>query len=142
MIGTMLQGLNIKKFILATLAVFATVWVTDFIIHGVLMKDAYMASASVWRSPEEMKKYFPWMLLGQFLIAKGFTFIFAKGYEGKGIAEGLRFGLFVWPLVFGGILIQYVVYPLPCAVACPWLVTSLVQLLMMGAVASLVYKRA
>jgi hypothetical protein len=139
MIGTMLQGINVKRFVMATLAVFAAIFVTDFLIHGVLMKSAYESTASLWRPKEEMKCV--WMLLGQLLIAKGFTFLFVKGYEGRGIGEGLRFGFFVWPLVMGGYFIQYAVSPLPCSIVFSWVVAVLAQLLVMGTVASKVYKR-
>lgn len=141
MIGTILAGINIKRFALATLAVFATVWVTDFIIHGILLKTAYQSTAHLWRPESEMQAKMCWMLLGQLLIAKGFTFLFAKGYEGKGIGEGLRFALYVWPLVIGGYFIQYTVMPFTCSLICSWMLASLPQLLLMGVVASLVYKR-
>lgn len=46
-----------------------------------------------------------------------FTFIFAKGYEGKGVIEGIRYGIYNTLFTssvssFG----QFIIYPIPYAV--------------------------
>ena len=72
-----------------------------------------------------------------------FVYIFTKGYEGKGVMEGLRYGLMIWaflsiPSVYG----QYMVYPLTYSIVLQWLISDLVILVILGIVVSLLYKPA
>lgn len=134
-------GINIKRLTIAVVAVFVYIFASDFVIHQLILGSKYQAIPSLWRTPEEMKNHFIWMFLGQLLIAKYFTFIFAKGYEGKGIAEGFRFGILAGLFTMGGVFIQYAVYPLPCEIFLAWCGLYLVQSVGAGIVAALVYKR-
>jgi multisubunit Na+/H+ antiporter MnhC subunit len=81
----------------------------------------------------------------QFVTAAFFTFffiyIFVRGYQDRGIMEGVRFGLIIWafisiPSIYG----QYMVYPLPYSLILQWLVYDLVTLVIMGILVSLLYK--
>src|SRR5688572_30699961 len=109
MMKVFLGNTNIKRLSMAIAAVFVFIFATDFLIHSVLMKDMYASNASLWRTEAEMQSHFGWMLLGQFLIAKFFCVIFARGYENKGIWEGARFGVLMAPMSMGGFLINYAV---------------------------------
>ncbi len=40
--------MNPKRLIIAIVAVFLGVWVTDFLIHGVWLKNTYAATMSLW----------------------------------------------------------------------------------------------
>ncbi len=70
-----------------------------------------------------------------------FVYIFAKGYEGRGIMEGLRYGLILWGFIsIPTIYNQYMVYPLPYSLVLQWLIYDLVILVIIGIVVSLIYK--
>ncbi len=135
------RGLNVKTLTLAVFAVFIYVLFSDYLIHEVFLKSTYQATLNLWRAPEEMGSYMGYMLFGQFLMAKFFTVIFAKGYEGKGIGEGLRFGFLVGLFCAGSYFINYAVSPMPASLLWAWVVAGIVQLMGAGAVAALVYKR-
>ena len=70
-----------------------------------------------------------------------FVYIFIKGHQGKGIVEGVRYGLLIGLLmvVVGG-LNQYVIYPVPFDLVLRWIVLGLIQFIIAGIVAALVYK--
>ena len=70
-----------------------------------------------------------------------FVFFFVKGYENKGIIEGLRFGLYI-AIFFNLVNVygQFTVYPIPYYLALQWFLYGLVQALILGAAAALVYK--
>jgi hypothetical protein len=89
-----ITGVNIPRFLVCVLAGFITLFVTDFIIHNILLVDTYNATKNLWRSPEEMASFFPFMLVGRFILAGIIAFMFARSYEGAGICNGLslRFG--------------------------------------------------
>jgi hypothetical protein len=106
-----------------------------------MLKGLYAETPTLWRPEMEMCNYICWLLLGQLVIAKSMAYLFAKGYEGKGIGEGLRFGIIMGPLLVAPNLIQYAVTPLPSSVVWAWVGTGLVQAILGGVVLSLVYKR-
>jgi len=128
-----------KKFWLAFIAVFVTAEVFNFLIHGVLLQAEYQASASVWR-PDMMRLMWVYHVLS--LVASFFfTFIFSKGYEGKGIVEGVRFGLYIgiWlsmSMAYG----TYAMIAVPYAMAVKWFLGGIVEYVVMGIVAAAILK--
>ncbi|MBN1534626.1 MAG: hypothetical protein JXA20_18275 [Spirochaetes bacterium] len=131
--------MNVKRFIIASLVIFAVFQVTGFIIHSVILMPTYAALASLWRP--DMMSYmwimYPVSLVMSFLM----VYIFAKGYEGKGIPEGLRFGLVIGlfmqvPGIFG----QFMVYPIPFTLAIQWFIYGLMEYLIAGVLAAAIYR--
>ena len=82
-----------KKFWTGFVVVFVAMEIMMFLIHGVILSSAYQATQSLWR-PDMMSLmwiYHILAIIGAFFL----TFVFSKGYEGKGIAEGVRYGLYI-----------------------------------------------
>jgi hypothetical protein len=115
--------MNIKRWLWASVAVFAVIAISDFIVHGMLLSDLYRQTASVWRPPQDARQLMWIFWIGYLVFAPLFTLIYAKGYESQkaGLGQGLRFGLYV-----GGMLSVlhsygwYVVLPIPLVIACYW----------------------
>jgi hypothetical protein len=132
--------MNSKRFALSTLAVFVTIFVTDFLIHGVLLKGMYSQTAQLWRSESEMGTYFPIMMLSQLLLAGAITYVFPKGYERKGLGEGVRYGLCLFAL-FGAHTLGMIAWlPITVGLLVAWLAAWAVQSLSVGVVCAAVYK--
>ena len=69
-----------------------------------------------------------------------FTFIFVKGYQGLGIREGLRFGIYVtWLVAVPNVLYQYATQPVPSMLAAKWVALGLGENMALGAVVALLY---
>jgi len=133
--------MNVKRFILAVIAVFLSFQVLDFIIHNLILGPTYQATASLWR-PEMMSLMWVMWLTG-LVLSILFVYIFIRGYENRGIGEGLRYGLLIGLLfAIPGVWNQYVVYPVPLALAVKWCGFSLLEFLIAGVVTSLIYKPA
>jgi hypothetical protein len=130
-----------NKLIKTTIAVFATIWVTDFLIHGVLLKGMYANSAYLWRPEMVMKSYMGFMFFGQLVIAAAFTWIFSHGYKGKGWQEGVRYGVAVGAMAGGTNVIMYAVQPFPFSLVMAWVFLGMVQTSIAGVVATKVYKK-
>ncbi|MBU1076041.1 MAG: hypothetical protein KKH98_02025 [Spirochaetes bacterium] len=130
--------MNTKRFILASFIVFILYQALDFLIHGVILGSQYMAIQNVWRPDMQKMMWIMWITTCAFSFL--FVYIFSKGYEGKGIMEGVRFGL------VAGLLIQvlnfngYVIYPIPLQLAIQWFVFGTIQITILGLVAGLIYK--
>lgn len=141
MFRVFMAGINQKRFVISVLVMFGYIWVSDFLIHWHLLGDVYRLTHYLWRPESEMRDYMGWMLLGQFVIAKFVTLIFAKGYENKGIGEGIRFGIIIGVLFAGTYFVQYAVYPLTHTILWSWVGFGLAQTILGGVVLSLVYRR-
>ncbi len=139
MIKECFQGINLKSLAITIVAVFVYIVASDFLIHGILLKDVYHDTANLWRMPSD--PHFKYMHLGQLIIAIFFTKIFAVGYRGTGIKEGFRYGVMMGFYAIGGMIIQYAVMPFPCSVVCSWMGFGMVQLIGGGILCSLVYRK-
>jgi CBS domain containing-hemolysin-like protein len=132
--------MNIKRFIWASLAVFAAFEIIDTIVHGIILSKTYAALADLWR-PDMMSKM--WLMhLGSFIIAFLFTYIFIRGYENKGLAEGVRYGLIIGlfmniPYAF----YEYAMYPLPLSLCLQWFVYGMIEIIICGIIVAAIYKK-
>lgn len=131
--------MNVKKFLLASLAVFVTLQILDYVIHMLLLAKDYQATASVWRA--DMMDIFWIMYITGAILSLLFVYIFIKGYQGKGIPEGIRYGLIMGILLMTlGAVNQYIVYPIPLELAIKWTVYGIIEFMIAGVVAALIYK--
>jgi hypothetical protein len=141
MFKVFLTGINIKRLIYATLAVFGFIFLSDWLIHGPILGNCYKETKELWRSEEDMQNFFIFLLIGQLIIAKYFTYFFAKGYQAKGIMEGVRFGLIMGFFSCGALFIQYATTPITSGIFWSWIGATIIQSILAGIVASLVYKK-
>jgi hypothetical protein len=116
--------------------------VLEFLIHGVLLSDLYRQTASVWRPETEMRQMMWIFWVGYLVFAPFFALIYVKGYEkGKpGLGQGFRYGLYMGAMlaVMNGFA-WYVILPIPPVLAFYWFLATLVEFIVVGVVAGLVY---
>jgi hypothetical protein len=135
--------MNVKRFWLAFIAVLVLLFLTDWVVHGGILMSAYESEGvkKAFRSTEEMQSKM-WIMWVMYLVwAFFFTFIFVKGYENKGIMEGVKFGIYIglfYSLVsaYG----SYAVYPIPYSLAFQWFIFGLIQSIIFGIAVALIYK--
>ncbi len=129
-----------KKFWIAFVAVFVAFFVLDFIVNGVLMQSTYKSEsvAKLMRPEADFKMWL--IIVVDACIAFFMTLIFSKGYEGKGIAEGARYGLYVGllmaiPMAYG----TYAAMPIPYYMALQWFLYGTVQFVITGCILAAVW---
>ncbi len=131
--------MNVKRFIWASIAVFFAFEVMAAIVHMVILRKAYEALAPVWRP--DMTSLL-WILhVGSLILAFLFTYIFVKGYENKGILEGIRYGIIIG--LFANIpygFYEYAMYPLPFSLCLQWFIYGMIEFVICGIIAAAVYK--
>jgi ABC-type multidrug transport system permease subunit len=113
------------------------------LIHVVILGDTYMKPEiqSAMRPEVEMSKLFWVRIVTTLVFAFFFTFIFAKGHERKGLMEGVRYGFYITLFYFFVTCFeQFIVYPVPYFVVWYWIAAGLIQSVIMGIIAALVYK--
>lgn len=133
--------MNTKRFALACVAVYVIYHVLTIIINVGILSDTYAAHASVWRPEEELMSNYWITFLTSAAWTVLFCYIFTRGYEGKGILEGVRYGLLMGLLI--GIPFSYesyMVYPISSGLAHAWLVTTLVVAIVSGIVVAAIYR--
>lgn len=133
--------MNPKRLILAIVAVFAGIFLTDFLIHGVWLQNAYKETASLWRSEAGMQAHIGWLMLGQFLAAVTFAVLWAKGFAASAqVRCACLYGLFMGLFSQATTLITYAVQPFPASIAIKWFAAGLAQGVLLGLLVFFVYK--
>jgi len=131
--------MNIKRFILASIAVFITFEILNFVIHSVILSQSYESLSTIWR-PDMMSKMWI-MLIVSFTFSFILIYIYSNGF-GHGILSGIRFGFVIGLIaICASAFNQYVVYPIPFKLVVQWCVYGLIQYMLCGLVASLIYKQ-
>lgn len=131
--------MNVRRYLAATLAVFVVSVGLGYVVNGVLLQSTYASIHGVWR-PDILSKM--WInAVNDFILSFVFVYLFAKGYEGRGMLEGVRFGLlmglvFAIPAAYG----TYVIIPVPYYLALEWFLYGMAQTVIIGMVAAAIYK--
>jgi hypothetical protein len=131
--------MNIKRFAIASVVLFILWQITGYIIHEVILGSTYEALKSVFR-PDMNEKMWMFMPM-QAVVTLLFVYIFIKGYENKGLMEGVRYGIII--ALFMGIpssFSQYVLYPFPFSLALQWFLYGVVEYILAGILVSVIYK--
>ncbi len=133
--------MNWKRFVVASLVIFAVDAALSTVIDRLILMRDYEKLNSLWR-PDIMSKAWLSYLIG-LLVAFMFTYIFIKGREGKGIQEGIRFGIIIWlfmTVTFS--LNMYFLFPIPLGLAIKWILYGLFTNLVDGILVAVIYKPA
>ncbi len=130
-----------KKVWMGFIVVYILLMAGNFLIHGVLLSPEYKASEWLWRpEPEFHSKFWILWVTGLF-FSYFFTFIFSKGYEAKGIAEGVRYGLYVSLLMLlPAAYNSYVVYKdYPYSLSLKWFLFGTIEYIILGVALAMIF---
>ena len=133
--------MNWKRFLVASAVTYVVVQAMELVINNVLMKSANESLMSLWR-PNMMSRIWVMYAVGV-LVALLFTYIFVKGREGKGIAEGVRYGIIIWLFVSVPMSVSmWVLLPIPYIIILRWMLYGLLEMLIAGILVAVIYKPA
>ena len=132
--------MNGKRLALSCIVVFIFIFLSDWLIHGKLLMGIYQETSTLWRPQDEMRAMMPWMTAAQLLLSVVFCLIFVKGYENRGIAEGIRYGILMGLLFIPQNLITYAVQPLPGKLIGAWIAAGFIQAIIAGILVAALYK--
>ncbi|MGB5346646.1 MAG: hypothetical protein WBN23_10825 [Woeseia sp.] len=130
-----------KTFWLGYVAVFAAAQAIYFLVHEILLGPTYESLAAVFRPEAEMMSMMWVMLVGSAVSLLAFCYIFTKGYENRGIAEGVRYGVLIGLLyAVPYALDQYVIYPISTYLTHMWIISGVLIFAVLGAVFAAIYR--
>ena len=130
-----------KKLWTAFVVVFIVYFLLDWLVNGVLLHSTYAAEdvAKLMRPEAEIKMWI--IIVCDLFYAFFFTLIFSKGFENKGIMEGVRYGLYVALMVsLPMAYVTYAVQPIPYTLALQWFICGLLVNIISGIVVSFMFK--
>jgi len=135
--------MSTKKMFIAVLTVFIILEVTGFIIHGLLLSKTYEGLAAVFRPMAEMNALMWRMWIADVVWSFFFVFIFNKGFQNKGLIEGVRYGIYISLFMsFVAAVAQNAVYPVPYTLALQWFIYGTIQNVILGVVVAFLAKPA
>lgn len=131
-----------KKFLLAWLAVFVIWMLGSFVVHGLILGDAYAQLPELYRTEAETESLFPLMLLAHVIMAGAFVWIYSRGIEERAwLPQGLRFGVAVALLALvPTYIIYYVVQPLPGTMVVQQIIFDAILVLLLGVLVAYLYR--
>jgi len=130
----------LKHSILATVVIFIVWSIMDFVIHGLFLRETYEATASLWRPMDEVDM--PLMYAVTLVYAVCFVVLYDVFVGSKSISTGIKFGA-----LFGlaaGVAMGFGSYsymPIPLSLAVSWLVGTLLELIVAGAIVGAIIKQ-
>lgn len=128
-----------KRTIWAVVAVFIAWAILDFILHGLLLRPIYEATANLWRPMDQMNMPLIYFVTLVFTVC--FVLIYELLVERKSLASGIRFGA-----LFGlatGISMGFGSYsymPIPLTLAWSWFLGSWIEAIAAGAIVGAIMK--
>ncbi|GAB4139425.1 MAG: hypothetical protein Kow00104_21410 [Rhodothalassiaceae bacterium] len=131
--------MNIKRLLIAIIVLYFLLWGEAMLFYDVLLADPLADATRVMQS-EAAQAAMTWQLIAYAVMVALFCFIFTKNHEGRGIGEGIRYGLllggysatveFIWATSVGISLATSLLIAL----------IAIVMWVSAGAVLSLIYK--
>src|SRR5207244_12470865 len=100
-----------KRFVVAFLAVYIFIFFWGWLLNGMLLKDIYEKTSTLWRSQREMMSLFHWIIIGKALVVFDFVSISACCFVGGGVMVTTRQCLLV-EIVWSGIQLGCAVFTL------------------------------
>jgi hypothetical protein len=130
--------MNWKQFFFAFIAAFVFIFVFGFLWHAKLMHSAYQEVPTLWRTAPD----FPWLILGQLVMAFFLTMLYAHFTSAGGAGSGAKLGILVALLYIGLDLIWFAVQPLTTKILGGFIVGDLIEFTIAGAIIGAIYKPA
>ena len=134
--------MNYPRVALAAIVAWGVYMGVSFFVNNVILAPVYAENQALFRPQDQMP-----LGLGIGATLVGFfvfAYVFAKGYEGgRGIQEGLRFGVLIGLLlVCFWIVWTYVTMPVTGRLAVYWTVDALAEMALYGAIVGALYRPA
>ena len=134
--------MNVKKLMLATLAVGVVTIILDFIVHGQVLQGMYYSKlTNLFRADAPMAG----LIVGDFVAALVFVWVYARVYDsfGGGPKGGATYGLYAGVLVnFPTWIFMHMLFVgFPYGLSWVWTIYGIVASAILGAVAGATYKK-
>ena len=132
--------MNIKRYIIAAIVLFAFTFSYESYVHGVLLNSIYHETPNIWRAEADMISFMPFNIAVLVILALWITFIFTKFYPHGGAKNGLRFGFYIGVLAGIQAAGAYFYLPISSMLALYWFVAYVLESTVAGLLIGAIYK--
>ncbi len=135
--------LDMRKWLYASVAVFVLYSILQYLVQRIFLMPTFPELYPSSPATQEINTLRLYTYLGRAVFSIMFVYIYSRGMEGKaGIGEGIRFGFWIAlliqvPALFGGL----VVLNQPAGAIVGSAVAGIVQYILCGIVANMIYKK-
>ena len=129
-----------KKVLIGAGAVYVAMAILGFVIHNVLLTSTYQQESMLhlWRPPEEMMMGV--IFVSNLIVSYFLSLVFSKGYQGKGMGEGVRFGLFMGMIIATPMAYAtYATMPITYSLALQWFIYGIIEYIIYGVILAAVH---
>lgn len=136
--------MNFARVATAAVAAWVVSLPVGYVVNDILFRDIYAANAAVMRPESQMMANMPLGLVATLFGFFVFAYAYAKGYEGgKGVMEGIRFGVIVALMIDCFALIwNYILMPITATMVIAMMIDAVFEFALYGAVVGTIYKPA
>jgi len=135
--------MDVKKFSIATAAVFVATFVWDFLFHGMFLSQSYYTNATTFVQSQEFN---PWLPVGELVQAALMVFVWSRvmGSFAAGVKGGMMFGVLAHLLITvpGAMYNHMFINGFPYALSWLWVIGGVILGAIQGSVAGALYKPA
>jgi len=132
-----------KKVIPGFIAVYIVMNLLNYLIHQVMLKETYMKLVEMKMMRGEDAGTMWIFFVTALIVSFFFTLIFSKGYEGKGIGEGVRFGLYAGLMMATPFAYDtYASMEIPYDLALQWFLYTTISYIILGVVVAAVFGKS
>jgi len=114
--------MNMKRFMIAAVCAFAFVFIYEFIVHGILLKDMYNQTADIWRPQSEANM--PIMLLSQVLFGLAVAFFYPIVGPDTDCKKAIPFGVGLGLVMAAPQIASFCYLPIPMKLSLLWMLTE------------------
>lgn len=124
--------MNYKKLTISTIAIFAFIFLLDWLVNSYFLSNYYAATPSLWRS--DMEEYITWNIVLNIIISFIYYSIFVKYRPNNSVQMGLIIGTLIGVVEFT----SYTCMPISMFLASMWLLLDVIKGLGAGIIFSII----
>lgn len=123
----------VKQMIWAFLAIFVSWLALDFLLHRLLLRSTYDATANLWRPMDQLN--LPLVYFVMLVLISSFVLIYGFLIDNKSLASGIKFGaLFGLAISISAGFGTYIHMPIPLILAWSWFLGGWIKAIAAGAI--------
>lgn len=133
--------MNIKRYLVATLALIIFMGAYECYVHTVLLSHIYSETPQLWRTMGEMSSHGAFGIATMVALALWITFIFARLFPEGGVKNGLHLGVYLGVLSAIQAAGAYYYMPISINLAVYWFIVYVIESVVGGLLIGAIYKR-
>lgn len=119
--------MTFKRFVSTVTGAFIFVFIFEYIVHAIFLKDIYSTTSFLWRPEDIRVQYFHYMALSQYLFAAALIYMFYSLSKEINFTEAFRFGVFTGLTIAAINIGTYSYMPIPIELSTAWALASIIK---------------